>query len=295
MAIPPPRRRRPGSKQLKSFRKRYILLPLIIALIGYAWLAIGARDADAPIDIFESHESESQDRSTGLQEVIDNWVSRHGTGYHVVVRALGPDTGEASYSADVTTVPASTYKLFIAYAAYHQIESGKLSLQTTLDADDTVQSCIEKSLVRSDNDCAEAIGFKIGWERVDQLESAAGFLHTHLNNYDDDGSHSDDKATTAEDISLLLQKLYDGKLLNEPHTENMLGYMKGQVYRNGIPAGSGDALVADKVGFLDGYTHDAAIVYARQPYILVIMTTNSDNWANIRDLSANIYQYMNKA
>jgi beta-lactamase class A len=63
--------------------------------------------------------------------------------------------------------------------------------------------------------------------------------------------------------------------------------MKRNIYRQGIPKGI-NATVANKVGFLDGLLHDAAIVYASTgPYVLVIMTDGS-SWANIAELTRQI-------
>lgn len=70
--------------------------------------------------------------------------------------------------------------------------------------------------------------------------------------------------------------------------------MKNQVYRNGIPAGSRGAVVADKVGFLDNYLHDVGVVYgAKSTYAIVIMSEGS-SWSNIKDLSQAIYDFMNE-
>lgn len=70
--------------------------------------------------------------------------------------------------------------------------------------------------------------------------------------------------------------------------------MKRQIYRSGIPAGSHGAAVADKVGFLDGYLHDAGIVYSpKATYALVIMSSGS-SWSNISDLADAVYEFMNE-
>ena len=59
--------------------------------------------------------------------------------------------------------------------------------------------------------------------------------------------------------------------------------MKKQNYRSGIPSGTG-VITADKVGFLWDIRNDAGIIYASQPYILVVMTNGQYNF----DLIANI-------
>ena len=68
--------------------------------------------------------------------------------------------------------------------------------------------------------------------------------------------------------------------------------MKRQIYRAGIPKGTGQT-VADKVGFVDNVIHDAGIVYGPNgPYILVIMTSNS-SWSAIASIASQINTYLN--
>lgn len=63
--------------------------------------------------------------------------------------------------------------------------------------------------------------------------------------------------------------------------------MKRNIYRQGIPAGA-NGQVANKVGFLDGLLHDAAIVYSPSgTYALSIMTDGS-NWGTIAELTRQI-------
>jgi beta-lactamase class A len=234
-----------------------------------------------------------QGQSQLLQQALDAWIADHPQGYRVVVRTVDGEQISASYKPDVVTVPASTYKLFVAYAAYYQAEQGKVSLSHTLESGLTVEQCIEKAIVRSDNACAEAVGYYVGWEAVDRLIRQAGFSQTTLNNYAADGGYNGDKQSTAADLAALLQKLYDGTLLTRRHTDVLLGYMKQQVYRSGIPAGSPGATVADKVGFLPGLTHDAAIVYGKQStYVLVVLSEETENWSNIRSLAAAMYDQL---
>ncbi len=227
--------------------------------------------------------------SQRMQQTLDEWATAHPQNYRVIVRSLSDEAVQASYKPDVVTVPASTYKLFVAYGAYHQAEEGAISLDHVLGSGQTVEQCIEKAIVRSDNGCAEAIGFYLGWDKIDSLLSQAGFTHTTVNNYAADGSYSGDKQTSAADLAALLTKLHDGSLLSDQHTMRLLGYMQQQIYRQGIPAGVTGAVVADKVGFLPGLTHDAGIVYGpKEDYVLVIMSGATDNWRNIEQLTAKL-------
>lgn len=284
----------------RNDRSRYIFLGIVVAVasvglylyqIRYFSLDTSAPDANTSQERADTTAGAdaNNDASAQLQGAVDTWLQAHGSGYRVVVQSLN-DATAAVYKADEPIVPASTYKLFVAYAAYHEVEAGRLSLATSLSNGKTVEQCLEKAIVQSDNACAEAVGFKIGWNNVDQLIAAAGFSQTTLNNYAAGGGYTGDKQSSAADISNLLVQLHDGKLMNAGHTTSLLDYMKRQVYRSGIPAGSGGSVVADKVGFLPSYTHDAAIVYGPdRTYVLVIMSETGDNWVNIKSLAQVVY------
>ena len=53
----------------------------------------------------------------------------------------------------------------------------------------------------------------------------------------------------------------------------MEAILKRQKFNDGIPAGvPKDVVVGHKTGTITAIHHDAAIVYAKNPYILVVMT-----------------------
>lgn len=230
--------------------------------------------------------------SAALQAKINDWVAAHNGSYQIAVRELNGKGRVASYNVSQQTVMASTYKLFVAYAIYHQAEAGAINLGTVVLNGMTIEQCISKAIINSDNDCAIALGKYVGWAKADQIVADAGFQNVKLNNYNASGGLSGDKMVNANELAKFLAQLSEGSLMNATNTGHLLGYMKSQVYRSGIPAGSHGATVADKVGFLEGYLHDAAIVYApKATYALVIMSSGS-SWSNISDLADAIYTFM---
>lgn len=230
--------------------------------------------------------------SAALQAKLNDWIAGHKGSYQVAVQELGGKGRTASYNVQKQTVMASTYKLFVAYAAYHQAENGALNLSTVVYNGKTIEQCIATAIINSNNECAVAVGKYIGWANIDNIVHAAGFANVFLNNYAPNGSLSGDKLVNANELARFLAQLSAGSLMNSGHTNTLLGYMKQQVYRSGIPAGSHGAVVADKVGFLDSYLHDAAIVYAPgSTYALVIMSSGS-SWSNISNLADAVYSFM---
>lgn len=180
-------------------------------------------------------------------------------------------------------VAASTYKLFVAYAVFKEIEAGRMSWSETISGK-TASDCFDAMIYNSNNPCAKAFGDRIGWQNIENQMHALGLSNTEL---------SPALYTTANDLALFLYRLQNGSLLAPADTSRLLDVMKRQIYRSGIPAGTG-LPVADKVGFIDSYLHDAAIVYgARGPYVMVIMTSGS-SWGGLAEIAHQINAFLNR-
>lgn len=216
----------------------------------------------------------------GLQALLDDLVAQKGD-YAISVRQLGGDGWSASSNGTKVYTPASTYKLFVAYALLRRIEAGQMNWNDSAAAGQTVSACFDNMIVNSDNTCAEWFGNRIGWKTITDMIHAVG-LSSATSLYTPGGF-----VATADDEALFLTKLQTGQLLSSDSTNRLLGVMQRQIYRSGIPAGVGSA-VADKVGFLDGLLHDAAIIYAPSgTYVLVVMT-NGSSWAQVADVARQI-------
>ena len=217
----------------------------------------------------------------GLQDLLDAIVDARGS-YGISVRYL--DGTAVSSRGDVSYHPASTYKMYVAYVLLKRIERGEMNWSQA-SANGTVERCFELMIVQSDNTCAEWFGSKIGWSTISSEIRALGLTNT--------STAYGGQRSTANDETLFLVKLQNGELLRDAEQQKLLAVMKRQVFRKGIPAGVG-VPVADKVGFLDGDLHDAAIVYAPgQTYAMTILTTGS-SWASIADAAMQIQVQLNR-
>lgn len=166
-----------------------------------------------------------------------------------------------------THVSASTYKLFISAYLFQQHKLGDFSWT------DANQDGFKRMIVNSENDFAENQLRKYGLKSINQFIAQQGL-------YSPVFTDKKSATTTAYSLQMLLESLYygNGPFTNQADRRKLLGYMRQQVYRTGIPAGAKKAMpgavVADKVGFLGSVNNDAAIVTLPngQRYILVIMT-----------------------
>ncbi|HSX07056.1 MAG TPA: serine hydrolase [Candidatus Saccharimonadia bacterium] len=239
--------------------------------------------------------------SSGLSKIVISWQQAHSFTAAVVVRELTGSSRIASSNQDASMIPASTYKLYVAYAILHGIEQGSYSLSTTTSDGNSIQTDLNNMILNSDNDAARTLGFLYGWKNINALLQSQGMNNTNLYNYVPPSTQPvGDKHSTATDLATMLSKLYAGKLLSPSNTQLLLTLMKQQHYRERIPAGVPASIaVADKPGWLSpadgeaGYTqNDAAIVYGpKSTYLLVIMTAGSSTQP-LATLSQQIYTYL---
>jgi beta-lactamase class A len=192
------------------------------------------------------------------------------TGKNAELAELG---GKFGIREDKVWTAASTYKIFVAYSILQAVERGEVKWSDTTVMGNSLERCFEVMIVESNNECARWWLDKKGFEEVAKEGQALGAERTSF--------RYGDMRTSAADLALMLGKLYDGSFANKENTEKLLGLMKRQTHRSGIPAGINDGVVADKVGWLDGLLHDAGIVYGENgDYILVVMTDDS-TWKGI--------------
>lgn len=213
----------------------------------------------------------------GLQALINDLVKDKGD-FAISVRKLG-DSGVHA-NGDKQYHPASTYKLFVAYSVLKRVDDGRMSLGQTTSGGQTLAQCLDNMIVNSDNACAEWFGATISWNTITNEARALGASRTTL---------SRPFVSTTNDQALFLQKLESNQLgLTEPSRARLLDAMKRQVYRKGIPAGVG-VPVADKVGFLEGYLHDSAIVYSPKGVYVLVIYSNGSSWGAIADAARQIH------
>ncbi|HEY0965741.1 MAG TPA: serine hydrolase [Candidatus Saccharimonadales bacterium] len=217
--------------------------------------------------------------STGISAMLQHYAEDQTGEFGVSFMELG-GSKSAQYNSTKSFITASTYKLFVAYDTLRKVEKGDWSWSDSVVDGRNLSTCFDDMIVKSDNNCAEALYKKIGYKKVIEDVRKLGLGNTVL--------AKDGQRTTAGDLSLFLSKLYSGSLgLKTSSKDRLLSAMKRNVYRSGIPAGA-SGTVADKVGFLNGLLHDASIVYSpKGNYILVIMSDGS-SWANLAEITRKI-------
>ena len=217
-----------------------------------------------------------------LNALIKKYADSHPGTYGVSLRELSGQRRNASYRASTQYTTASTYKMFVAYSTLLRVESGEWKWTDQINGGRNLTKCFNDMIQLSDNECAVALLKKVTVRSLTDEAIAIGAVNTSF-------MVPNSIKSTAEDESLLLSLLETGQILKEQANRDIwIAAMKKNVYRQGIPKGIPSAVVADKVGFLDAWLHDASIVYSPKGTYVLIILTESSSWANIAELAGQI-------
>lgn len=229
----------------------------------------------------------------------------------VAYRAL--DGGrELFIDADTPFHAASTMKVPVMIELFRQARSGKLSLDEQLpvrnefhsivdgtpyklsegdDSDTEVYAAVGRSLTLrhlcelmitvSSNFAANLLIERVGVENVRRTVTALGADGMQVLRGVEDQKAFDkgmNNTTTARGLAVLLDRLAHGTAVDAAADSEMLAILKRQKFNDAIPAGLPDGtVVAHKTGSITRIHHDAAIVYAARPYVLVLLVRGIDD------------------
>ena len=212
--------------------------------------------------------------------MLEHYAADHNGTYAVSFRELGGNGLNAQYRGVESYITASTYKLFVAYGTLKKVEKGDWKWSDEVTGGRNLSTCFDDMIIKSDNPCAEALYEKIGYKKVIDDAHALGLPSTYIG--------PGGQYTSADDLTTFLTKLETGTLdLKKSSRERLLNAMKRNEHRAGIPSGT-SGTVADKVGFLNGLLHDAAIVYSpKGAYVLTVMSDGA-TWGDIAEITRKI-------
>jgi len=258
---------------------------------------------------------------------IEAAIAKSGADVAVAFRTLD---GRSSWflRADEPFHAASTMKVPVLIELYHQAHQGKLRLEDTLVIRNAFSSLVDGSAYSLDaSDDSEADLYRAvgGTRTLAQLSelmiTVSSNLATNLlierlgvDNIQR-GVHAlgadgmkvlrgveDTKAfeaglnntTTARALARLLQAVADGEAVDPASSRAMSAILERQTFNDGIPAGLPPGTrVAHKTGDITRIQHDAAIVYAPRPFVLVVLTRGvaeqKESYALIAGITRQLY------
>jgi beta-lactamase class A len=165
------------------------------------------------------------------------------------------------------------------------VDGSSYSLSADSDSDDdmykalgqsmTLTDVCEHMITRSSNLAANILIEKLGPKQVQSTANHLGGSGLHvLRGVEDQKAFDKGLNNTADATALLnlLTRIGQGKAVSPAASAAMVEILKRQTFNDGIPSGLPDGTaVAHKTGTITNIHHDAAIIYAPRPYVLVIL------------------------
>lgn len=249
-----------------------------------------------------------------VEQLVREYVDRADAAEQATVSMwLGDLDGRTvlSRASDTTHYAASTMKLPLLVAAYRRHERGEIDLDRPVpvhnrfcsaadgspyslrqhdDQDDdtwqaigstmTLRELAEHATVHSGNLATNLLLEHVGAGEVATVLTDAGCSgDTVLPRGIEDAAAREaglDNLVTAADLGLVMRGVAARTLAERGTCEQVERVLAGQRHRDGVPAGlPAGSYVANKTGWVDGVTHDVALVRpaTRPPYVLVVCTT----------------------
>jgi len=236
---------------------------------------------------------------------IESAIQKSGADVAVAFRTLDGKI-EWLYREHEPFHAASTMKIPVMIELFHQVKEGKLKLEDPLTVHNEFHSIVDGSIYKLDtSDDSDAALYKLEGQTqtlaqlcelmitvssnfatnllieklgVENIRATVHALNADemkvLRGVEDNKAFEKglSNSTTASGLRLLLEALSSGKAVDADSSRQMVEILKRQTFNDGIPAGvpSGVA-VAHKTGEITKIYHDAGIVYAPRPFVLVIL------------------------
>ncbi len=232
-------------------------------------------------------------------------IEKSGADVGIAFRTL--DGKDEWYSrADESFHAASTMKVPVLIELFHQVKDGKLKLSDSLvvrnefhsivdgspfkldAADDseadlykaegqtrTVSQFAELMITVSSNLATNLLIEKLGVENIRATVQSLGADGVNVLRGVEDGKAFEkgmNNTTTARGLATLMTAIADGKAVDCESSQQMVAILDRQKFNEAIPAGlPAGTRVAHKTGDITKIHHDAAIVFAKRPFVLVIL------------------------
>jgi beta-lactamase class A len=259
---------------------------------------------------------------------IQERIQKSGADVGVAFRTLDGKT-EWFFHADDAFHAASTMKVPVLIELFHQVREGKLKLDDPLLINNEFHSLVDGSIYKLDaTDDSEAELYKAAGQTrtlrqlselmitvssnfatnllieklgVDNIRATVHSLHADgmnvMRGVEDIKAYEKgmNNTTTARGLLVLLEAIAQGKAVDQESSREMIEILERQKFNEGIPAGLPPGTrVAHKTGEITKIHHDAAIVFAPRPFVLVILVRGiaetKVSAALMADITRELYQ-----
>lgn len=300
-----------NTRKIKTYQTisvGFVLLVIISFLLLVFLRPNLSKSTSFKFDFTEPKRSETE-----LDLIIKSNLDGVNGKYAVFVEDL--QTQQVYTLNDQDTFPAaSLYKLFLISAAMQSIQNQSLNKDTIIkstkshlkevygevdygydDMNENISFSLDEILQRigriSDNFASIMLAEKIGWDSVQAESDTIGNKKTSIKN---------PITTTASDIGNFFVKLHNNQIISAEASEDIKRYLELNQINDRIPAKIPEGTkIIHKTGELPHVRHDAGIVFAKRPFVIVLLSQDVpfEDSANevIADLSYNIFKYFNES
>lgn len=260
---------------------------------------------------------------------VQQRIQKSGADVAVMLRTLDGKSSWSFHEDDVFHA-ASTMKIPVMIELFHQAREGRLKLTDTLVVKNEFHSLVDGSLFTLDpKDDSEAALYKAAGQTrtllelcglmitvssnfatnllvdklgVDNIRATVHALHADgmnvLRGVEDNKAYEKglNNTTTARGLLVLLEAIAKGQAVDEDSCRQMREILERQSFKEGIPAGLPAGIrVAHKTGELTKIHHDAGIVYAQRPFVLVVLVRgiadSNESAALIANIARDLYNF----
>lgn len=247
-----------------------------------------------------------------LQTLVANSLSKKDGQYAIVYKNLTTGQG-IMLNENTIFASASLYKLWVMAITFEQLTQEKLRENQVITGNVekindlmeiatesavlkngslsmTVGEALEKMITISDNYAALTLVNTLGQKTIVDFLKKHEFFNS---------AYVSPPKTTALDIAKFYEKLYKNQLGDAKATRQMIDLLLRQQINDRLPRLlPKDIAVAHKTGELDGFKHDAGIIYSPNADYILVVLSNTKNPSTAVDtqakLSLTIYDYINK-
>lgn len=243
-----------------------------------------------------------------LEEKITQAIGESWNDYSLVVEDYTSDFG-LHLSEGQIFVAASVNKIPIIAAVYYYAQKGEIDLDRsiTVQANDiqdygtgsirydkpgsvyTVKTLAKLMIKQSDNTAAYILAnHVVGFPRLKQIVAEWGLTQTDMVV----------NKTSNRDIATLFRMIYENKVTDQAHTQEILSFLKDTDFETRIPGNLPDKVIAyHKIGTEVGVIHDAGIITdGKNTYYIGIFTNGAAEGKTTDELMAKVskevYDYM---
>ena len=265
----------------------------------------------------------------GLRSRVESLIRKSGADVAVAYRTL--DGGEAMLiQPDVEFHAASTMKVAVLIELYRQARAGRLALDDEIPVVNEFHSIVDGSVFRLDTgDASDAavvrhlggrmsyralaeamitvssnfatnlIIERVGAKNVQATVDAMGASGMRVLRGVEDNKAYDkglNNVATARALLTLMEGIARGAAVDRTASEEMAAILRRQTVNDRIPAGLPPGVaVAHKTGEITRIRHDAAIVYAPRPFVLVVLIRGLNEGKKASALAAGITRLIYEA